>query len=223
MMKVVIYTRFSPRPDAEEARSIETQLRLCRERAAKEGWTIIGEYEDRALSGRSIDGRIGLQAALEVACRSNAAILVYSLSRLARSTADAIEIAKRLEKAEANLISLSEKVDTTGAMGRFFFHVLAALAQLERELVAERTRDAMKAHQRAGRRMSANLPWGWMLDPDDPKRMIPNPAEEYLVARIRHMRAGGMGWREIGRALEESGISCRGGRWHHSTLQRIHG
>lgn len=74
-------------------------------------------------------------------------LVVYSLSRLARSTTDAIAISERLAKSGADLVSLSEWIDTTSASGKMVFRMLAVLAESERDLVSERTKTAM-AHLR---------------------------------------------------------------------------
>jgi site-specific DNA recombinase len=96
-----------------------------------------------ARARRWAENRPGLQAALTEVCRTKGALVVYSLSRLARSTKDAISIAERLERAGADLVSLSEKIDTTSAAGKMLFRMLAVLAEFERDLISERTWGAM--------------------------------------------------------------------------------
>jgi DNA invertase Pin-like site-specific DNA recombinase len=68
---------------------------------------------------------------LAAACERKAALIVYSLSRLARSTKDAIAISERLAKNGADLVSLSERIDTTTAAGKIVFRMLAVLAEFE--------------------------------------------------------------------------------------------
>jgi site-specific DNA recombinase len=75
-----------------------------------------------------------LQAALSEACKHKAALIVYSLSCLPRSTRDAIIISKRLSKSGADLVSLSERIDTTTVAGKIVFRRLGVLAEFEREL-----------------------------------------------------------------------------------------
>lgn len=66
------------------------------------------------------------------------------MSRLARSTRDAITTSERLDKAGAALVSLSEKIDTTTAAGKMVFRMLAVLAEFERDQISERTTTAMQ-------------------------------------------------------------------------------
>ena len=107
-------------------------------------------------------------------------LVVYSLSRLARSTRDAIDIAERLAKSDADLVSITEKIDTTTSMGRFFFTTIAALAQLERDQISERTCIAL-AHKRSKRqRVSGHIPYGSRLAADG-VNLVDEPEEQRAV------------------------------------------
>ena len=140
---------------------------LAAQRNKVEAWSELNDHEllaveeDAGISGATADKRPGLQAALDAACRKRATLVVYSLSRLARSTMDALLIAERLEKAGADLVSLSEKIDTTTAAGKMVFRMLAVLAEFERDQLAERTRAAMQHLRGQGRRISRHLPYGF--------------------------------------------------------------
>jgi DNA invertase Pin-like site-specific DNA recombinase len=93
----------------------------------------------KGLSGTKAD-RPGLAAALSAVCKGDA-LVVYSLSRLARSTAHTLQVSDYLEWVGADLVSLSEKIDTTSASGKMVFRLLAVLAEFERDLISERTTD----------------------------------------------------------------------------------
>lgn len=92
---------------------------------------------DAGLSGKRADNRPELQKALDAVTKCSGVLLVYSLSRLARSTKDTLAISDRLEKADADLVSLSERIDTTSAAGKMVFRMLAVLAEFERDLVSD--------------------------------------------------------------------------------------
>jgi len=220
-MKAIIYTRFSPRRNADQCESCQTQFDYARKYCSLQTMDIIGEYKDEAMSGASAANRPGLQAALAHACNSKAVLVVYSLSRLARNTKEAIEISERLDKAGADLVSLHEKIDTTTAMGRFVFKLLAALAELEREQIAERTQEAMLRHQAAGKRMSDRTPYGWLRDPDNHTRLVADTAEQANIEYIISLRNKGYGLRQICRKLQTEQILCRNNKWHHGTIKRI--
>lgn len=78
-------------------------------------------------------------------------VLVWRLDRLGRSMKHLIELVADFESREVGLRSLNEQLDTTTANGRLIFHVMAALAEFERGLLAERTRAGLQAAQRKGR------------------------------------------------------------------------
>jgi site-specific DNA recombinase len=73
-------------------------------------------------------------------CELNGILFVYSLSRLARSTKGTLAIPDRLQKADADLVSLSEKLDTNSAAGKMVFRMLAVLEEFESDQISERTK-----------------------------------------------------------------------------------
>lgn len=117
-MKVAIYARYSS--DRQSERSIEDQVRLCRERAAREGWTVVDVFPDFALSGATRD-RPGLNAMLSRAGDFDL-ILAEALDRISRDQEDVAAIWKRVEFAGCRLTTVSEgaiselQIGFTGAM-----------------------------------------------------------------------------------------------------------
>lgn len=153
---------------------------------------------------------MGLQDALQAACQHKGTLVVYSLSRLARSTKDTLAISDRLVKAGAELVSLSEKIDTTSASGKMVFRMLAVLAEFERDQISERTRSAMSHMRKERKRISRYAPFGWDLDPTG-SSIVPNPAEQEHLARMSTLRASGLSYREVARTLDVAGISTKTG------------
>ena len=100
-------------------------------------------------SGRKTD-RAELQEALSYA-REGDVIVVYSLSRLARSIRHLLDIGDELQRRGIGLRSLTESIDTTSAAGRFLFTLLGALGQMEVELLRERTKAGLAAAKARGR------------------------------------------------------------------------
>jgi len=223
MPLAVLYARFSPRPNPEECDSVEKQLERCRAYCEGHGYTVVAQHHDKDVSGERADNRPGLQKAIAAACDRQAVLCVYSLSRLARCTKDAIDLAERLSAAGADLAVIQENVNTRSPMGRFIFTLFSALAQLEREQIAERTSTAMLRHQAKGRRMTRpdRCPYGWRPDASDPARLVEDSEEQATIRRIREERRHGRGLREIARRLDLSGIACRGGHWSHTTVRSV--
>jgi DNA invertase Pin-like site-specific DNA recombinase len=123
-----IYLRVSTAGQAAEGVSLEAQEARARRWAEANGYLVAGVHVDAGISAKWAENRPGLKAALYEVCRTRGALVVYILSRLARSTKDAIGFAERLEKDGTDLVSLSEKIDTTSAAGKMIFRVLAVLA-----------------------------------------------------------------------------------------------
>ena len=200
---------------------------LAAQRAKIEAWAALNDFEllsvhQDAISGKSATNRPSLQAALGEACGAGAALVVYSLSRLARSTKDAILISERLDKANADLVSVTESIDTTSAAGRMVFKLLSVLAEFERETIAERTRMAMAHMRQQGQRISGRIPYGRDLAPDQ-KSLQPNVAEQTIIVRMKTQRAKGWTLRRIAGRLEQDGVKNKGGdiKWAAATVSGI--
>ncbi|WP_269450071.1 recombinase family protein [Arthrobacter sp. U41] len=97
-------------------------------------------------------GRPGLAKALE-ALREGDTLIVWKLDRLGRSVKDLLDFAGGLNERGIGFVSLTDSIDTTtaSASGRFFFNVMASLAQMERELMVERTQAGLQAAREQGR------------------------------------------------------------------------
>jgi DNA invertase Pin-like site-specific DNA recombinase len=150
-MKAVGYVRVSTQEQANSGLGLEAQ------RAAITRWAVergleLAIYEDAGITGTSMEKRPALAAAL-AAATSGRVLVAYSLSRFARSTRDMLLIAERLKRQGADLVSLTESVDTTTATGRLVFTLLSALSQFERDLTADRTRAALAALKARGVRL----------------------------------------------------------------------
>lgn len=208
---VIGYVRVSTEVQATDGISLEAQRARIEAWAAAHGAELAGVFVDAGLSGKRADNRPELQRALALACRTRGVLVVYSLSRLARSTRDAIEIAERLRKARANLVSLTEAIDTTSATGKLVFQVLAVLAEFERNLTSERTSAAL-AHKRSrGERVSRYAPYGWRFA-EDGTTLVADRREQMVLRSVRELRESGLSLRAVSAALAARGIFARNGR-----------
>lgn len=116
-------------------------------------------------SGKTLHKR-SLAAVLDM-MRAGDRLVVWKLDRLGRSVRDLIDIIERIEGMGADLVILTEGVDTSTAFGRFFFHIMASIAELERGMISERTKAGMAARKAA----DPDVKWGakhWFAD--HPKR-----------------------------------------------------
>ena len=145
--------------------------------------------------------------------------MCYSLSRLSRSVKDCCAIGEKLAKASADLVSLSERIDTTSAAGRMIFHVLASFAEFERSLAAERTKAAMSHLRSQGRRISGAIPYGYALA-EDGLTLVELPQEQATVRLMCDLRAEGWSLRAIAGDLEQRGIPSKTKRTWSATVIR---
>jgi len=124
----------------------EQNLELQHKALRKAGCRVI--FED-VLSGSCAD-RPGLAKALEKAHKGDT-IVVWKLDRLGRSVRHLVGLVGDLRGHHVDFRSLTDSIDTTTASGRFFFHVMASLAEMERELLQERTRAGLAIARQYGR------------------------------------------------------------------------
>ncbi len=105
-------------------------------------------FEDK-ISGKSPD-RPGLKKVLRMLSEGDT-LVVWKLDRLGRSMRHLVVLVEELRERRVNFRSLTDSIDTSTPMGRFFFHVMGALAEMERELIVERTRAGLAAARAEGR------------------------------------------------------------------------
>ncbi|HOT50313.1 MAG TPA: recombinase family protein [Candidatus Hydrogenedentes bacterium] len=220
-MKAIGYVRVSTEGQAVDGVSLDAQRARIAAWCDANGYELAAVHVDAGISAKRADNRPGLQAALAEVCKERGALVVYSLSRLARSTKDAIGISERLEKAGADLVSLSERIDTTSAAGKMVFRMLAVLAEFERDLVSERTTAAMAHLRQQSKRVSRHMPFGYDLAADG-ESLTENAREQEAIRMMRDLRADGKSLRDIARTLESQGIVAKnGGAWSAKVINGI--
>jgi DNA invertase Pin-like site-specific DNA recombinase len=215
------YCRVSTPGQVAEGVSLEAQQERIRQWCVMNNHNLIGIEIDAGLSGGRADNRPGLQSAIQQACKHQAALVVYSLSRLARSTKDMLGIADRLEHARADLVSLTEKIDTSSAAGKMVFRVLSVLAEFERDLTSERTTAAMGHLRSQNRRISGAIPFGFILA-DDGGTLVPIEGEQRIISKMRRLHQSGVSLNGIARDLNEKRVPSKaGGQWSAKTVRGV--
>jgi site-specific DNA recombinase len=221
MRQVIGYVRVSTREQASEGVSLDAQ------KSRIDAWALVNDmqvsqiFTDAGISGSKASNRPALKDALNAVTASGGVLVVFSLSRLARSTRDTITISERLAKADADLVSLSEKIDTTTAAGKMVFRMLAVLNEFERDLISERTAAAM-AQLKATGRTTGCVPFGYELG-EDGRTLQPLHREQDAVKLMRDLRETGYSYRRIATELQRRGIKTKSGnaRWTHTAVRYI--
>lgn len=216
-MKAIGYIRVSTAGQAEDGVSLEAQEAKIRAWADLNGYNQVDLFNEGGLTGKTMDKRDALQAALKAVGKGDA-FVVYSLSRLARSTKDTLEIADYLMDKGADLVSLSERIDTTTASGKMVFRMLAVLSEFERDQIAERTKLALAHKKSKGERVGA-VPYGYRLA-DNGRTLESEKREQSIIAVARELHRSGMSLRAIARELSRKGFATRTGREFDATQVR---
>ncbi len=219
----VIYTRFSPRRNAEESESCETQEAQCLDYAEAKGWTVRAAHRDEGVSGKTIH-RAGLSRALTSLKRGNV-LLVYRRCRLARGLLVSELVRRQVRAAGARVVALQGNVaglEDESPEAVFVIQILAAVDELERKLIGERTKAAMRTQQKAGKRVGRYAPYGHQFDPQDSKRLVPHPEEAQVIERILELWGEGLSPFQVARKLDaEMPGTSRGAKWSPRTVAKI--
>jgi DNA invertase Pin-like site-specific DNA recombinase len=208
-MQAIGYVRVSTQGQADDGVSLDMQRSKIAAWADLHDAELLNVYADEGISGMKSD-REGLVAALAAAEQHGAALVVYSISRLSRSTIDLLGTSERLDKAGCDLVSLSEQIDTSTAAGRMVFRMLSTMAEFERDLISERTKAAM-GHKKAKLERVGNIPHGYQLASDG-VHLVPVEREQEIKRLAAELREKGLTLRQISDELAEIGAFNRAGR-----------
>lgn len=203
-MKMISYRRVSTGRQAASGLGLDAQDAKIQREAAYRDWELIDIVDGK--SGKDKD-REGFQVAMRMLERGEAdGIVVAKLDRISRSVLDLAQLLAKAAKEGWVLVVLDLGVDTSTPNGRFMAHVMGAAAELEREMISERTKDALAVVRSRGV-VLGNV-----------KR---NGAE--VVARVQAMRASGMTLAAIAERLTADGTPTASGKgqWRASTVKGI--
>lgn len=145
-MKVAVYTRVSTTEQTTKNQEI-----ILTDYCIKNNYEIFRHYKDEGISG-SKTSRPQLDAMLqEMRAKKFDAIVVWKLDRLGRSTQHLLQILEELNNKQVRLICIDLNIDTGTAQGKFFFTLIGAFAELEREMIRERVRIGVQRAKKEGK------------------------------------------------------------------------
>jgi DNA invertase Pin-like site-specific DNA recombinase len=143
--RMLAYLRVSTDEQAMSGLGLDGQRAALERAFAYRGWELVDTIRDEGISGSTLE-RPGLMRALEMLVAGDAdGLVVAKLDRLSRSMRDFCELIEWFEEAERALVMLEPDVDTSTPAGRAVAHVMVAFAELERGMIADRTRAALAA------------------------------------------------------------------------------
>ena len=218
-MRVALYARYSS--DNQRDASITDQLRMCRLRAEKEGWTVVEEYTDHSISGASMIQRPGIQALVMDSTRGRFdMVLAEALDRISRDQEDIAGIYKRMRYADVRMFTLSE-----GEISELHVGLKGTMNALFLKDLADKTRRGLRGRVEDGK-SGGGLCYGYDVVKkfDDRGEAVRgdrtiNETEAGIVRRIFNDYLAGKSSRAIAMALNREGVSGpQGSEWGPSTI-----
>jgi site-specific DNA recombinase len=207
-MRVVIVARASTQ---EQNQSIKIQLEALRNWAYLMGHQVVCEFF--ALESGKLTKRDTVEDALEVIRLGQAeALVVTKLDRLGRDMGELIRIIKEIQQMQAGFVSVEQNIDTTSVMGKFFFQMMGAVAELERDMISERVKTGVRQAKKEGKRVGA--PAFWFDVVKGTGEVIPDDKQLEVIEQIYQLRFKGITFEKIATGLNARQIPTKKGlRW----------
>lgn len=215
MTKAVIYARYSSHNQREE--SIEGQLRECKEFAERNSFVIIGEYIDRAISGKT-DHRSDFQRMIKDSEKGRfQAVIVYAIDRFARNRYDSANYKMRLKKNGVKVYYAKQSIPDTPE-GIILESVMEGYAEYYSENLSIHIKRGMHENALQCKSTGGGIPLGYKIGAD--KRYEIDPAGAQIVKEIFERYANGVSMAEICKWCNEQGFkTSRGANFNKNSLR----
>jgi len=206
-LRAVGYTRVSTDDQANSGAGLAAQTQAITSECAGRGWELLEVCEDAGVSGKSMKRRPGLLSALSLVETGEAGVLVVAkLDRLSRSLIGFATLMEQSRRQGWALVALDLGVDTSAPSGKLVANVMASVAEWERDVIGQRTREGLLAKRAQGVRLGR-----------------PRQLPEELRNRIRAMRKAGASYPRIANTLNGERVpTAHGGRrWYPATIRKL--
>ena len=195
--------------DQAQGDSPEHHEERAKSYAKSRGWTVKEIYNLAGQSGNAVMQHAEAKRMMKDIERGHVTGLVFSkLARLSRNRRELEDFADYFRKHNADLISLSEAIDTSSAGGRMFFHLLGVFAQWEREEITERVNASVLTRAKLGKSINGSAPYGYQWKE---RKLVIHPEEAPIRRKVyelflQHRRKG-----VVAKLLNAAGYRTRGG------------
>ncbi len=197
VVHVAAYIRVSTEDQAESGLGMDAQRSRCKAMCEVKAWPEPTFYVDDGISGtKDVHKRPGLHSMVDdIKAGKVNVVVVPSLDRLGRRMHIIIDLLQRFNEHRVSLVSCKESFDTSTPQGQFVLHMFAALAQLERDLISQRTIDALFEREMRDGETGGRLPYGYIRTP---RGIAIDPEAAKNVRRIFSLHKRVASLREIG-------------------------
>lgn len=223
MKRAVIYARLSDDRDDPDAKSVESQIAACRERAAELGAAVVGVYRDDGFSGRTA-ARPGFRTAINRACGDDEVdyFICWSSARFGRNRVDCVVYKNELESAGVRLVYASSSIDRGTDEGWMFDSIQELFDESYSRTISRDTKRSMMKGASDGFFMGGRVPFGYeavKVEGTTRRKLVPHPTEAATLRMIFQWAAEGTGAYLIALKLNEQGIAMRhGARWRKGSV-----
>jgi len=204
-MNAIGYVRVSTKEQAKNGVSLAMQAHKIRQYAELADMELVEIKSDEGKTAKNMN-REGLEFIIKaVKNREVDAVIIYKLDRLTRSLKDLNLLVELFNKNDVALCSIKDSLDTKTANGRMVINLLGTISQWEREVISERTSEALQELKASGKRYG-QIPFGKELANG---RLVNCTQEQEIIKEIKALKNKGYGYTKIASVLNDEGYTTR--------------